>query len=70
MKKRFFGRILAVGLAALLMLPVVSACRTDEEPAEAERDMTLPPSVEDVVLPSVPEGPIFLERVIFLVYWI
>ena len=47
MKKRIFGRILAVGLAALLMLPVVSACKTDEEsdkePAEAERDMTLPP---------------------------
>lgn len=72
MKKRIIGRILAVGLAALLMLPVVSACKTDEEPdkepAEAERDMTLPPSVEDVVLPSVPEGPIFFgESYIFSV---
>lgn len=72
MKKRIIGRILAVGLAALLMLPVVSACKTDEEPdkepAEAERDMTLPPSVEDVVLPSVPEEPIFFgENYIFSV---
>lgn len=72
MKKRIFGRILAVGLAALLMLPAVSACKTDEEPdkepAEAERDMTLPPSVEDVVLPSVPEEPIFFgESYIFSV---
>lgn len=72
MKKRIFGRILAVGLAAMTLLPVVSACKTDEEPdkepAEAERDMTLPPSVEDVVLPSVPEGPIFFgESYIFSV---
>ena len=71
MKKRIFGRILAVGLAAaLLMLPVVSACKTDEEPdkepVEAEQDMTLPPSVKDVVLPSVPEEPIFFgENYIF-----
>lgn len=55
MKKRIFGNLLAVGLAAIAVFPL-AACK--EKPSATEGEL-LPPDAEEVILPSVPAEPLY-----------
>lgn len=55
MKKRIFGDLLAVGLAAIAVFPL-AACR--EKPSATEGEL-LPPDAEEAVLPTAPAEPLY-----------
>lgn len=55
MKKRIFGDLLAVGLAAIAVFPL-AACK--EKPSATEGEL-LPPDAEKAVLPTAPAEPVF-----------
>ena len=55
MKKRIFGDLLAVGLAAIAVFPL-AACK--EKPSATEGEL-LPPDAEKAALPTAPAEPVF-----------